>query len=48
VDGQCGAPSLSLAGVVSLLGGRVLVEQNDDSVIVALIEDFGRVHNAVS
>jgi len=48
VDGQCGATSLSLASVVSLLGGRILIQQNDDSVIVTLIEDFGRVHHAVS
>src|SRR5271166_3320567 len=47
MDGQCGTCRSCAAGALGLLGGRVLVEQDDDAVVVPLVENFGRIHDAV-
>ncbi len=43
-----GRPRGGLAVVVRLFGGRIVIAQLDDSVIVALIENFRSVHHAVA
>jgi hypothetical protein len=48
MDGLCGATRGGPAGVVSLFGRRVLIEQDDNSVIVSLIKNLDSVHHAVA
>jgi hypothetical protein len=48
MDGQCGTRRSRPAGALGLLGGWVRVEQDDDTVVIALVENFGRIHNAVA
>jgi hypothetical protein len=45
---SAGQPASALRAFVGLISGRVLVEYDDDAVIVALIEDVGRMHHAVA
>src|ERR1700731_1756887 len=47
VNGQCGTRRRGSAGARRLLGRGIRIEQDDHAVVVPLVEDFGRVHDAV-